>query len=85
MLTGNALAQNEQQTNAQISNLYTGNASQQAQNNSQAAHGIAQTQASAGTTLAGIYGNQAQCIGNAITSGLNNYTYLNQLSPQAQG
>ena len=85
MLTGNALASNEQQTGAQISNLYTGNASQQAQNNSQAAQGIAQTQASAGTALAGIYGNQAQGMTNAITSGLNNYTYLNQLSPQAIG
>ena len=85
MLTGNALAANEQQTGAQISNLYTGNASQQGQLNAQAAQGIAQTQASTGSALAGIYGNQAQGVTNAITSGLNNYTYLNQLSPQAQG
>ena len=85
MTTGGRLAQNEQQTAAQISNLYTGNASQQAQIGTNTAAQQAQTATSAAGAQANITGNMMQGFGNAITSGLNNYTYLNALGPQSQG
>jgi hypothetical protein len=83
MTTGGRLASNEQQTGANISNLYTQNATQVGSTLQNTASGVAQTNASTGTALAGIYGSQTQGLTNAINSGLNNYTYLNQLGPQA--
>jgi hypothetical protein len=47
--------------------------------------GIASTDLSQGSALSSIYGNAAQGVGNAVNTGLNNYTYLNRLSPGADG
>lgn len=83
MTTGGRLAQNEQQTGVNISNLYTGNASQVTANNNNAANNMSQTAASAGSAQASIYGNMAGGVTSAINSGMNNYVMMNALAPQA--
>jgi hypothetical protein len=82
MTTGGRLATNEQTTAGNIQNLYTGNASQQAANLTNATNNMAQTATSAATAQANIAGNAASGVGSAINSGMNNYMLMNALAPQ---